>query len=178
MERICTLKYGSVIFNAQTTNSARAREVFKTDHILKLEGCKKSTSRPGQSAEVVRASALQKKKKKKQRAGDTSRRNLSGRRGRASPAVRGVGNAGGGGRRGSPPERCAPRGRSGAGARRRRGETRRGGEGRTVSRRDRKTLLRQGGRPSLSARRRYCPGGGPRGSTRVRGAGRGGEAGR
>lgn len=63
MERICTLKYGSVIFNAQTTNSARAREVFKTDHILKLEGCKKSTSRPGQSAEVVRASALQKKKK-------------------------------------------------------------------------------------------------------------------
>lgn len=77
MERICTLKYGSVIFNAQTTNSARAREVFKTDHILKLEGCKKSTSRPGQSAEVVRASALQKKKKKKNNGQATRRDEIS-----------------------------------------------------------------------------------------------------
>lgn len=143
MERIYTLKYGSVIFNAQTTNSATAREVFKTDHILKLEGCKKSTSRPGQSAEAVRASALQKKKERegKNRVGDTSRRNLSGRRGRASPAVRGVGNAGGGGWRGSPRERCAPRGRSGAGARRRRG---------------RRGAVEKGGRSAVGTARHRC----------------------
>lgn len=39
-------------------------EVFKTDHILKLEGCKKSTSRPGQSAEAVSGFRPAKKKKR------------------------------------------------------------------------------------------------------------------
>lgn len=157
-----------MIFNAQTTNSARAREVFKTDHILKLEGCKKSTRRPGQSGEAVRASALRKTKTKTGQA--TRRDEISAAEGEehhlqleawetraeeaGEEARREVRAAG--------PLRC----RDSA------------APGETLRRLDRKTPLRQGGRPSLSARRGYCPGGGPRGSTPVPAAGRGGEAGR
>lgn len=60
---------------------------------------------------------------------------------RVNTAVRGVGNAGGGGRRGSPPERCAPRGRSGAGARRRRG---------------RRGAVQKGGRSAVGTARHRC----------------------
>ena len=177
MERIYTLKYGSVIFNAQTTNSARAREVFKTDHILKLEGCKKSTSRPGQSAEAVRASALQKKKKREKKPGRrhvatksqrqkgksitcSSRRGKRGRRRLARKPAEEVRAAG--------PLRC--RGSAAP------GETRRGGEGRTLRRRDRKTPLRQEASPdcplTAATVREADPAGAP--GSPARGGGRGG----
>lgn len=100
-------------------------------------------------------------KSQRQKGKSITRSSRRGKRGRRRPARKPAGEA--------------PRGRSGAGLGGA-GGTRRG-EGRTLRCRDRKTPLRQGGRPSLSAHRRYCPGGGPRRSTRVRGAGRGARRG-
>lgn len=123
-----------------------------------------STSRPGQSAEAVHASALQKPGRRH------IATNFSCRRGRASPAVRGVGNAAagaaekasrrGGARRGAPQVLSARN----ASARRSRGDAagQRGADAAPAGpQRPQRPLLRRSP-PGPRARRLHCPGGRPR----------------
>ena len=162
-----------MIFNRKTANSARAREVFKLDHILKLEGYK---------VQVVQASP--------QRlfvlppcnnpAGDTSRRisaaeeeehHLQFEAWETRPEGACEKASRRGARRGAAP---APSARN-ASARRSPGDAAgwRGPDASLSGPQRPRRPLRQESRPSFRARGRYCLGGGPRGRipSRRRGGG-------
>lgn len=73
LERIWKWKYGFVIFNTKTTNSARVQEVFKIYHLQKLEGYKvqvfqarlqRLCLRPAKTRQATRRDEFQLQKRK------------------------------------------------------------------------------------------------------------------